>query len=471
MPPPFQNLKDKTRQRIRNILPESVKPYKAAIIKWGLIGYLIRIAIMPLFAYEDLFLIGRTGALLLQNHQLDIGGYPSTITWIFAAVYALFKPILPSAVLTRITSSTYILPLRLFSFYNLSQPGIMAFIFVSKIPYLVFDLALALLLLHIVSDGKKALLAFKLWIVNPISIYVCYAMGQFDIIPAFFIVLMLYFFKKRRELSSMASLGVSGALKMFGLLLILPAALIYLKEHRSLGSKVKHLSLMLIVGFLPLVLSQVVTFFTPTYYESANLAWPIKDEIAGFFGKASYSRGVQGNQLLSGALFYFTDYSISFATYSFDRIYSTLFVYGLFLFGVVYLGSWSFERVQKAFLVFLLAYYALALFHPNWFLMALPLLILLVAEDIKKYFKLYLLLVPLYFIYVGYWNQLFTSLLIPIVHQAYFWLGQIDLLNSVGLPAYEVISIFRSIFSALCIFFVILMLGIDRLLHRHEIKE
>jgi Gpi18-like mannosyltransferase len=337
---------------------------------------------------------------------------------------------------------------------------------VSKIPYLIFDFALALLLLHMIDDGKKASLAFKLWMLSPISILISFAVGQIDIMSAFFLVLALYFFKKRRELSSIVSLGICGIVKMFGMLFILPMALIYLKKRSGLKSKAKHLSLMLIVGFLPLAVDQISTLFTTTYYESANLAWPISNEVIGFFGKTFYSFGQQGNAILRGVFLRFLDFSASFATYSFDKIYFTVFIYGLFLLGVVYLKDWSFERVWKAFLVFLLAYYAFALFHPQWFLLAVPLLIFAVAEDRDRYFRLYLLLVALYFVYVCYWNGFFTSMLAPILHQAYFWPGQIELLNNLNLPGYQVINIFRSILSAVFVVFAALILRIDRLLHK-----
>jgi len=477
MPSRVQNVKDDSlicKQGRFNIIPRSVRPYKATIIKWGLIGYLIRIAIMPLFAQTDLILIARTGVILCQNHQLVLSAYSlGSITWIFASVYALFNPILPNTVLSELTSNTSYTPsFALSSLFHLSQQGISVFLFISKIPYLVFDFALALLLLHMIDNGEKALLAFKLWIINPISIFISYAVGQFDIIPTFFLILALFFFKRRRELPSILSLGVCGALKMFGFLFMLPMALIYLKEHSSLKSKIKHLFLMFIVGFLPLAVSQISIFLTPIYYESANLASPFKFEIHGFFGNAFYSRGELGNPLLISVFSYILEYSfrLGLDTLGSIEIYTIPFIYGLFLSGIVYVRDWSFEKLWKAFLLFLIAYYAFAFFHPQWFVWGLPLLILLVAEDRNRYLNLYLLLIPLFFILTCYWNDYLTSLFMPIIHQAYFWPGPHDLLNYLGFPVYPVISIFRSIFSAVCIIFIVLMLGIDRLLHMSKTK-
>jgi Gpi18-like mannosyltransferase len=334
-------------------------------------------------------------------------------------------------------------------------------------PYLVFDIALSILFFYLINDEKKALLAFKLWIANPISIYICYVMGQFDIIPAFFLMLALYFFKKRRELSCIVSIGISAAFKLFGLLFLPPMAIIYSKEHAGLKSKAKHLSIMLIIGALPLVVSQIATLLTPTYYESANLAWPVVSEVNGFYGKTFYIMG-QGGNVLNTSLFYLLNYSTSLKTVSFDTIYLVILIYGLFLLGVTYFANWSLGKVWKSFLVFLLAYYAFSLFHPQWFLLGLPLLILLVSEDRSRYFGIYVLLVSLFFVFLGYWNDFFTSIFIPIIHQAYFWQGEIDTLNGLGLQGYQIISIFRSLLSAVCIVLIGFILKVDRLFQKSK---
>lgn len=456
-----------SKQKRFSILPEAIRSQKTTILKWGIAGYLVRIAIMPLFAHADLITNARVSATLYQSHQLINSTYPPSIAFFFTSLYALFSPVLPTMILNNLTSNTSYLPVRLFSMFQLLQPGTLTFIFISKIPYLVFDVALSILVLHIVDDQKKALLAFKLWIANPISIYICYVMGQFDIIPAFFLILALYFFKKRRELSSIASIGISAAFKVFGLLFLPPMAIIYSKEHTGLKSKGKHLSLMLIVGALPLIVSQIATFLTPTYYESANLAWPVTSEINGFYGKTFYIMG-QGGNILGTSLFYLLSYSTKFTTFSFDTIYVVILLYGLFLLGVNYFADWSLGKVWKAFLVFLLAYYAFSLFHPQWFLLGLPLLILLVSEDRRRYFGIYVLVVSLFFVYLGYWNDFFTSIFIPIIHQAYFWPGEIDLLNGLGLQGYQIISIFRSLLSAAFVVLLGFVLNVDRLFHKSK---
>lgn len=176
----------------------------------------------------------------------------------------------------------------------------------------------------------------------------------------------------------------------------------------------------------------------------------------------------QGGNILGTSLFYLLSYSTKFTTFSFDTIYVVILLYGLFLLGVNYFADWSLGKVWKAFLVFLFTYYAFSLFHPQWFLLGLPLLILLVSEDRRRYFGIYVLVVSLFFVYLGYWNDFFTSIFIPIIHQAYFWPGEIDLLNGLGLQGYQIISIFRSLLSAAFIVLLGFVLNVDRLFHKSK---
>ena len=60
---------------------------------------------------------------------------------------------------------------------------------------------------------------------------------------------------------------------------------------------------------------------------------------------------------------------------------------------------------------------------------------------------------PLYFVYTWQWDSgLTTNLLTPLTSQALFWPGPLTLMNSAGLPGTQIVGVFRTIFSALCIF-------------------
>jgi hypothetical protein len=140
-----------------------------------------------------------------------------------------------------------------------------------------------------------------------------------------------------------------------------------------------------------------------------------------------------------------------------DIIYIFFLVYGLLLLTIIWQDNWPLEKVWKEFLVIFLAYYAVALFLPQWFLWAQPLLVLLVLKE-RRFLKLYLISIPLFFVYTWYWNQSLTSnLLAPVFNQAYSWLGPIDLMNNIGLPGIQVVNIFRAFLSAVCIFIAVVI--------------
>jgi hypothetical protein len=59
----------------------------------------------------------------------------------------------------------------------------------------------------------------------------------------------------------------------------------------------------------------------------------------------------------------------------------------------------------------------------------------------------------LFFIYIFYWDAaLTTNLLIPVLPQAWLWPGPLSILNGIGLPGIQILNIFRSFLSAICIF-------------------
>jgi hypothetical protein len=451
------------KRRFFSILPKNVRPYSWAILKWGIAGYLIRIIMLPLLAHRDLTTILWISTTLQKNQQLILSNNSLPIFSLQAFVYTIFSPILSKTTISGFVSNTSFFPPSFSSLYYLSQPGILPYVFVTKIPFLVFDFALALLLLHLIDDGMKATFAFKLWMMNPITIYVSYAMVQYDIIPTFFFILALYFYKKQKEGWTAASVGVSSAFKIFGLMLLPPIILISMKNHKGWMQKTKHLFFTLGISLLPLIIVQIIISSTRVYYEPANMA-AIQFDINGFYGKTYYSRGVPTQTSFSTLFSFITDYSVGLKTLANfpDVIYLFPLIYGSFLLGIAYWREWSFGRVSKAFLVFFLAYYASNLFLPQWFIWVLPLLTILVAEDRGRFFIFYLLLIFLFFFYNLYWGSPVTSqLLIPIVHQAYSWPGPAEL----GVSN-QVINVFRSVFSGTCIFLIALIFGTDRFLAR-----
>lgn len=62
--------------------------------------------------------------------------------------------------------------------------------------------------------------------VNPISIFVVYIYGRFEVIPIFFILASLYYIKTHRFYLSLLMLGISAATRLYPLLLFIPAIIL-----------------------------------------------------------------------------------------------------------------------------------------------------------------------------------------------------------------------------------------------------
>lgn len=126
-----------------------------------------------------------------------------------------------------------------------------SYILMMKIPYLFFDIFAGFFLLRIPDKPQKALTAFKYWMLNPVVLYSCFIFGQFDVIPAFFIILSIIFAKREKPYLSVIMLGIGGGYKLVPMLL-LPIASVFLgKTHIE---RIKLFLLGLIIFIIPIML-------------------------------------------------------------------------------------------------------------------------------------------------------------------------------------------------------------------------
>jgi Gpi18-like mannosyltransferase len=341
----------------------------------------------------------------------------------------------------------------------MSYEGVPILLFVYKIPFLILDLALAFLLLRFFGDDQKASWAFKLWCINPISIFITFAIGQYDIFPTFFTLLAFYFLKIDRPSWSALSLGIASIFKWFALPLLFPIAFIYSKQNAALISKTLAFLRICIIGFIPIIVGVFGSLIIPTYYESINAAFVGFEYYNGFFGSQLFIPWYRiSSPLLANFSLFILDFSLGLQLFQEVEIYSVLIAYGLFFFASIFYERWTFSKVWKATLIFFLMYYAFSHFHAQWFLWGQPFLIMLFAEDtrLRKLFPFFTLL---FFIYVFYWdNAITTALLIPVIPQAWLWPGPLSILNALGLPGIQVLNVFRSFLSSLCIFASLIVL-------------
>lgn len=249
---------------------------------------------------------------------------------------------------------------------------------VLKLPYLFFDLGIALLFYRYFKNPKNKVLAFGLWMFNPVNLYATYMMGQFDVIPAFFSLLALYMaVKKSRYFVAALFLGLGASFKIFPFLFLVPLAL----------TKKKWSDRLKIIGIGVLTyLATILPFLNSHGFRATAL-------VAGQTAKSLYATiPISGGEAI-----------ILFPLF-------LLFFYIVFLFFTT-----EMEDLWKRFFIVILIFFIFTHYHPQWFLWLTPFLIIdLVKSGLKHWPLIALSLISWLGLITFFDPGLSTRLLAPI---------------------------------------------------------
>ncbi len=213
-----------------------------------------------------------------------------------------------------------------------------------KMPMILADLAIVLLLPKLFEDKKKKRLSQVLWLLNPLAIYVGSMMGQVDIVIALFLLLALINLKNKRNFKAVVWVALSALIKPIGLILIPIIAISEFQKKNSWFDLVKTGFL----GFLVYGLGVSVYIFSPAYRYFALFA----DQI----GKSTFA-------------------GISIASGTVIPWFFVVYIFGLFLF-------WKKKVNNKTILgIALLTSLVFTHFHPQWLIWVMPWMI---YESIQK---------------------------------------------------------------------------------------
>ncbi len=438
--------------------------------KWFVAGYLIRLAFMPIASSVDQTVLLWETALLAKTGMLVPSGDWPPIFYILTPFLRLFSIIDPASysnifqdVLNNQRYSPFIASLTI----RLSQPGINLLLLITKIPYLAFDLATAFLLLHMIDDIVKASRAFKLWMLNPIAIYVSYALGDYDIIVTFLLLLAVYLYKQNKSKSSALSIGISAAFKPIGLIFAVMLAVFHSRKAKTTLEKSFSFTQILFLGAFPAAIMVGFLLFSTHYYESANAAWGTFEYFNGYFGTHTFVNGMTVTSAIpAGLTLVGLEFPLKVQLFNADTLYFLPALAMVFLLVLSHVQI-SYNRILAALTSFLLLYYAFSHFHAQWFLWVQPLIILFAADKYQKFLKPYLLALPLFFVYTWQWDPLLSSaLFLPIAGNAWSWPYPSALLESYGIPSVEFIDVLRSVFSVLLAFIALLAFDLDSLIRQ-----
>lgn len=277
-----------------------------------ILAFAIRLVLMPISAHSDLLAINAFPDLIYTEGVVDILSYSKEnvqragFSYYPPLTYFTFGLFQYAFHLVSGTFSPWMTGLR--EGFISGLPGqapdflikypndfIFRDLFLSKLPYLFFDIACILLLYKFAKDKYLNKQIIILWLFNPIFLYDAYIFGQFDVIPAFFVLLGFLLLKRKPSLGIL-SMGIAMAYKNYALLFIPLFVLIF-------GDTWKERVKLLLIALFP-----SVVFVVPTLINNPGEA------VYALFNKVIFSskKPLEGWPLYSAII----KYSILFATYS-----------------------------------------------------------------------------------------------------------------------------------------------------------
>jgi len=154
------------------------------------VAVLLRLILMPFFAHVDLYSEARRVFYVIENDHLFDNSHRFVVFYIevlFAAFSMFFIDITEN--LFHIPDPTQSVANLVDYGYFLNDPNIYRHLFFFKLPYLLFDLATAIVIWKFVEDPKHRRIALLLWLFNPLTIFATYIFGRFEVISLFFLAM------------------------------------------------------------------------------------------------------------------------------------------------------------------------------------------------------------------------------------------------------------------------------------------
>ncbi len=394
---------------------------KRSIYKWLLIGLLIRLTFLPISFHTDLLGIYGRSSLIVYQGIFWVGVGQSFVHYLHALFLWILGPLMPYL--------ESVLPGRLgppgwetFTRFA-TQPNIFRTLFLLKFPYLIFDLGSAFLLLAIIMDKKKGLRAFRFWMLNPVIIFSVFIFSRFEPIAIFLILLSLYYAKKNLLTRSLFSLGVAVITRLYPLIL-LPFFVIIL------GKGIRQRLKLTFWGLLPLgVMVALSKLFSGI---SEIESWARLPHL-NYLTNLRFPPGV-----------------------AYDVIFVFFLGYTLLLLYTYMKTDHSFIDLRNGALRLSLLFFATSFFHPHYFMWLMPFLVFKIIED-KRFRGLFAILVICWLFYTFQWKEALAGHLFVPLDFSYFMSlpSPFELINHYYSAA-TLIGIFRSIFSGVCLWMILL---------------
>jgi hypothetical protein len=215
-----------------------------------LVGIAIRLVLMPIAAHPyDIYIWYKVSTEIINNGPFSIQAFPPLWYHYMMIPIAYIYNYLSGA-LSQCAIPMASLPsdLNFYPSYNIQfVPGLL-FNFLVKLPFLLSDSLICLMLYKIVLEitGQKNLAqkGALFWFLNPFVIWISAGWGMWDTLPALFSLITCYYIVKKRMIVAALSLSVAVAFKVYPLLFLIPIG-IYLWRTNSFQTRGRDLSIFL----------------------------------------------------------------------------------------------------------------------------------------------------------------------------------------------------------------------------------
>lgn len=203
-----------------------------------ILAILIRLLIMPFYFHPDIKVTYFQTSFLkegvfdiykyMENNKMkllfkeDFTYFPLTY-FFFGGYQTLISPLLGSNFNNWLFDA---------SAYAPTQVGIFKYLFLLKIPYLIFDISIGYLLtlFFINREDKKKILTQ--WLFNPIWIILIYVYSNLDVIPVLITLGSLLLFRADKKFLASVLIGVAAGFKAYPLI-FLPFMMLYTKNFKQ----------------------------------------------------------------------------------------------------------------------------------------------------------------------------------------------------------------------------------------------
>lgn len=214
-----------------------------------ILAFGLRLLLMPISVHSDLFFINAYPALLVKKNIYDIfsffaANFPNTaytyyppLTYftfgLFQYLYGLFSSTFSNWMLDLYYLETSNFQGQAVDLIKASpNPNLYKDLFLAKTPYLIFDLLVVFTFFIMIKNKAKSKALTLLWLFNPVHLYSTYLMGQYEVLPAYFVLLGLLMMRKKVLLGFLI-LGISAAYKNYAFAFIIVAILIYARNWKQ----------------------------------------------------------------------------------------------------------------------------------------------------------------------------------------------------------------------------------------------